>query len=1031
MKLLQRFKSMWPSVRAQPGGPDAPLARKKIRMAPKGTSKKGRVLVWVRRGAQVVFLVTFMFLLVRTEYRGNFAERAQQTARTAAVVGAAIETSRITTLALGALVGAAMPMTYVAAGEGQYKVGFLDTLLPEIRLDLPTSIFLEADPLVTVSTMIATRSLYAGLAWGLVLLGATILMGRFFCGWICPLGTLNHLFSYIRPSRIGSRRIQANLTKPYQWTKYYLLIAMLVMSLFTTLQIGLLDPICFLTRSLSMAVLPAVNYAVRGTLDVLDATDVSWLKAAADAGYAMFDGNLLAARQGFFHWGWVIGAIFIGIMLLNRYITRFWCRALCPLGAFLGVFSRFAIFGLKKDHAKCTDCNLCLVNCQAADSPQGGVKWQGSECHLCFNCESVCPEDVLHFQFFPNLKTSVAPVPDLHKRAVLFSSFVGLATYPMARASDMVAQNYDHRVIRPPGSVEEKEFLERCIKCCECMKVCPNNALHPALFEAGLEGLWSPIMIPRIGYCEHECVLCGSVCPTGAIRNLSVLEKVGRGEYAGRPIKQGTAFYDLGRCLPWSMDTPCIVCEEICPTSPKAIWAIEEWISKGGVPYRLQKPKVDPQLCIGCGACEKVCPVKDKPAVYVTAIGESRSDERQLLLDKFAASNDRRWQAPSLSPPEGLGKQFPPSLTSPPAQGSGTGSGAAPSTMKADPKFGQEARPDRAAVDQANAEERLAAVGDVKGVRIDPKDKQAMLFPMAVGGFVPKEPPRAFGPRNLFEYMNGSAPSFLQFGFKRMVVIEYVRAGKLDEAITVEVFDMGSAKGAYGKFSLERDASYEHFPLGVEGYSSGGNVCFVAQQYYVKITGFDDKPESNKLLRSFGLAIAAKIGDPGKPLPVWARFPFQGKLPNTQKYQSRELHEVPGLGGGFVVDYKDAGREFSLFVVDLTSESAARKAMAHAQSRFGRAKLENDGGDETLAVAGDEDALLFVRRKGEVVGLKGRMPHADALAWARRLLLGKAGVEAGNSKPSKPAILPKRTKRAKPDDAGDEAGAGGGSPYGG
>src|SRR5690606_6203315 len=120
--------------------------------------------------------------------------------------------------------------------------------------------------------------------------------------------------------------------------------------------------------------------------------------------------------------------------------------------------------------------------------------------------------------------------------------------------------------------VDEREFLERCIRCAECMKVCPNNALHPASLEAGLEGLWTPILIPRIGYCEFSCVLCGQVCPTGAIQKITEPAKMGIGQ---KPVRVGTAMYDRGRCLPWAMATPCIVCEEFCPTSPKAIWTEE------------------------------------------------------------------------------------------------------------------------------------------------------------------------------------------------------------------------------------------------------------------------------------------------------------------------------------------------------------------------------------------------------------------------------------------------------------------------
>jgi ferredoxin len=225
---------------------------------------------------------------------------------------------------------------------------------------------------------------------------------------------------------------------------------------------------------------------------------------------------------------------------------------------------------------------------------------------------------------------------------VIVGAAAGLAFIPVARASDDIDANYNPKLIRPPGSLSEREFLERCIKCGECMKVCPNNALHPAFMEGGIEGIWSPILIPRIGYCEFSCTLCGQACPTGAIRRITPDEKMGNREKKVIPLKIGTAFYDKGRCLPWSMNTPCIVCEEFCPTSPKAIWAQEVEIamrepgtghSSETKKQKLKQPVVQPDLCIGCGACEKVCPVQDSPAVYVTSIGETRSKTNVLLLE--------------------------------------------------------------------------------------------------------------------------------------------------------------------------------------------------------------------------------------------------------------------------------------------------------------------------------------------------------------------------------------------------------------
>ncbi|MDR3745492.1 MAG: 4Fe-4S binding protein [Acidobacteriaceae bacterium] len=555
-------------------------------------------LATLRLLSQVFFLALFVFLLLRTEFRGT-------------------------------------------VGSGG-----------DVRMQWPVGLFFKIDPLVALSNALATHALYRGLLASLLILLPVMFLGRFFCGWICPMGTIHHFFGNLKSeAKRGKQGIDANRYKPWQRTKYVILLAVLVAALFGTGLVGWFDPFSLLVRSVGLSILPGANYAANALINAMEHSNLGAVQSAGTSLHAALAATVLSFKQPHFRQGILLGLIFLVLLATNLRVTRFWCRALCPLGALLGVASRWSILGLHKDAATCNKCNRCLMHCQGGDDPIGGAPWHKAECLMCMNCVDSCPHHSLQFKVFRAEPEIVGT--NLPRRKMLTGLALGAAAVPLLRANTALGKSRDEHMIRPPGALDETDFLSRCIRCGECMKVCPTNALQPAFTEAGLEGIWSPVLTPRIGYCEPSCVLCSEVCPTGAIWKLTPRKKgwvVGIGEAnasasdgnaneaEAKSVRLGTAFYDRGRCLPWAMATDCIVCEEWCPVSPKAIYLQEvQVVDADGNLKLLKQPHVDPSRCVGCGACEYACPLQEHPAVYVTSIGESRSVESQILLSRRKA----------------------------------------------------------------------------------------------------------------------------------------------------------------------------------------------------------------------------------------------------------------------------------------------------------------------------------------------------------------------------------------------------------
>ncbi|MCK5421982.1 MAG: 4Fe-4S dicluster domain-containing protein [Deltaproteobacteria bacterium] len=228
------------------------------------------------------------------------------------------------------------------------------------------------------------------------------------------------------------------------------------------------------------------------------------------------------------------------------------------------------------------------------------------ECLQCRTCRLICPKEAISFKAaFSPFRDDIRTATGITRRGFLYSLSGGLASSFLLFNSPLKRKRND-TLIRPPGAIPEEEFLNSCVRCSECMKVCITNTLQPSLLEGGLEGLWTPRLDLRFAACEQTCNLCGKVCPTQAIRDLDLEEK--------KHAKIGTAMILKEKCLVWEQDKACLICDEQCPYNAIVFETVEGF----------RRPFVIERKCNGCGFCELKCPVEGGSAIVVTPLGELR-----------------------------------------------------------------------------------------------------------------------------------------------------------------------------------------------------------------------------------------------------------------------------------------------------------------------------------------------------------------------------------------------------------------------
>jgi polyferredoxin len=462
---------------------------------------------------------------------------------------------------------------------------------------------MRMDPLLILAHLVASRTVLTGSALAIIVLLLTLVFGRAWCGWLCPVGTILDIFPL---KRLRNKR--ASPADGWRRVKFDLVIIIFAAALLGNLTLLFFDPLALLLRTLTVSVWPALDRIVTAIESVL--VNVPVLADPLVTFDNLIRPAILPVQPVFYRDGILFAAIFLGVILLNLLAARFWCRYLCPLGGALGWLSKLTIFR-RKVGAECKGCTLCTVICPTGTiDPAKDFASDPSECTMCLDCLEVCPRG--QTRFLPVFSVEKWTEYDPTRREALLAIGATVATIALLN-SNGPAKRQSPFLIRPPGVRETNPDVvdfTKCTRCNECIRVCPTGSLQPAVFEDGMAALGSPILVPRLGYCDYSCNACGQVCPVQAIPPLDLAQK--------REQVIGLAYINENRCIPWSDHQPCLVCEEMCPLPQKAIQleSAEVW-GPDGETVNVQLPHVLREICIGCGICEYKCPVSGEAAIRV------------------------------------------------------------------------------------------------------------------------------------------------------------------------------------------------------------------------------------------------------------------------------------------------------------------------------------------------------------------------------------------------------------------------------
>jgi ferredoxin len=448
--------------------------------------------------------------------------------------------------------------------------------------------------LAKIQALEAVLALNVAVIAALVLL--TLIFGRIYCSVICPLGVLQDIFGWFGKR---AKKNRYTYSKPVSWLRYGVLavfIVALVAGVGSVVQ--LLAPYSAFGRIATLLLQPLWQLGNNVLARMAESMD----------SYAFYSVDVWMKSLPVFI---VALATVVVLVVLAWRGGRTWCNTICPVGTVLSWLSRFSLLKVRFDADKCRDCSLCTKNCKASCIDYKNHKVDYSRCVVCGDCISKCKFGALTYAIGNKQQGERSKEKEDGGRRAFLTTTALVATAALAQENKKVdgglAELIDKKAperqtpVTPPGSLSAKNMATRCTGCQLCVSECPNDVLRPNL---DVMHLMQPTMSFERGYCRPECTRCSEVCPAGAIKPIDAIEK--------SSIQTGHAVVAADYCLSAIGEAECGNCARHCPTG-----AIEMVPSDPDDDLSPSVPAVNEEACIGCGACEYLCPVRPLSAIHV------------------------------------------------------------------------------------------------------------------------------------------------------------------------------------------------------------------------------------------------------------------------------------------------------------------------------------------------------------------------------------------------------------------------------